>query len=81
MNPRSVSALLLSRQMPLASSTTAAYQGIVTNFANKDQYFCNKIEVSYGVSKNLRYVLTNYGTLYIIVTDTIIDIVCVAGFW
>jgi hypothetical protein len=37
--------------------------------------------VSYGISKNLRYVLTNYGTLYIIVTDTIIVIVCVAGFW
>lgn len=49
MNPRSVSALLLSRQMPLASSTTAAYQGIVTNFANKDQHFCDKIEVSYGL--------------------------------
>lgn len=51
MNPRSVAALLLSRQMPSANSTTAAYEAqlyncasnIVTNFGRKLQYFFEKV--------------------------------------
>lgn len=51
MNPRSVAALLLSRQMPSANSTTAAYgvwlswnhtSNIVTNYDKKNQYFLLK---------------------------------------
>ena len=61
MNPRSVAALLLSRQMPSANSTTAAYgaqlyncaSNIVTNFGRKLQYFFKKVLSYYLLSHAL----------------------------